>query len=79
MTTWMELHCDVLRDAEPGSTWRPPRCFSHDNNNPGVMVGNAQQSVSHGFKILAAQAKSLGWKRKRGIGWVCPHCQAMEP
>jgi hypothetical protein len=69
MSYWVEVHCDVRKDGQHPTNPCRPRCRTHENENPALMVPNLEQ-----VSLVRQRALDRGWVR-RGRRWVCPGCQ----
>lgn len=76
MAIWLEVRCEGRSDGR--SEFGKFRCWSDDNNGPGVMSDETQRGVISAVTELSNDCISAGWKKIRGEGWVCPACQAYE-
>lgn len=76
MAIWLEVRCERRGDGR--SPYHGFRCWSDDNNGPGLMADDNQSSVLKVLTELNNDCISAGWIKFRGEGWVCPACLAYE-
>ncbi|WP_324030128.1 hypothetical protein GC087_07165 [Pantoea sp. JZ2] len=76
MAIWLEIRCE--RRGAGRSEYDGFRCWSDDNEGPGVMSDDSQRGLIFSHKELVDDCKSAGWNKVRGEGWVCPACFAYE-
>ncbi|MDX6915676.1 hypothetical protein R9X49_11215 [Pectobacterium carotovorum] len=72
MSFFIEMRCE--KRGEGRSPYGGNRCLSDDNNGPFVMADDSKKSVNDVMSDLLSDAVGSGWKRIRGVGWVCPNC-----
>ncbi|PWD66542.1 hypothetical protein [Pectobacterium parmentieri] len=74
MSFFIEMRCE--KRGEGRSPYGGDRCWSDDNDGPGENADDTQSGVAATIRLLVQDAKKCGWKRLRGVGWVCPNCLA---
>ena len=75
MGYWIEIICDVRTPSE--NARYEAHCWSNRNANPGVLSNNTAGERSAAIRMMEAEARENGWRRRRS-GWICPGCIAAQ-
>lgn len=72
MGFFIEMRCELRGE---GRGEGENRCYSDDNADLMANSSDTHKSVISVIRSLEKDARKNGWKKIRGIGWVCPNCQ----